>query len=70
VLSTAAISSILSAVTATVVTMRLTENRGIGLLSPQAIGIVTAAVVMLGFRFLYPGQVENNVAFAGGTDAR
>jgi SSS family solute:Na+ symporter len=70
VLSRAAISSILSAIAATVVTMHLTENHGVGLLSPQAIGIVTAAVVMLGFRFLYPGQVENNVAFAGGTDAR
>ncbi|WP_213805092.1 sodium:solute symporter family protein [Granulicella sp. dw_53] len=70
VLSTAAISSILSAVAATVVTMRLTANHGVGLLSPQAVGIVTAAVVMLGFRFLHPGHVEDNTAFAGGTDSR
>ena len=70
VLSTAAIASILSAIAATVLTMRLTENRGVGLLSSQAIGIVTAAVVMLGFRFLHPGVAENNAAFAGGTDAR
>ncbi len=70
VLSTAALASILSAVAATVLTMRLTANHGVGLLSPQAIGILTAAVVMLGFRILHPGHAENNAAFAGGTDAR
>jgi SSS family solute:Na+ symporter len=70
VLSTAAVASILSAVAVTFLTMRLTQNQGVGLLSPQAIGIATAAVVMLGFRVLYPGYAQNNVAFAGGTDAR
>jgi SSS family solute:Na+ symporter len=70
VLSSAAIASILSAVTATVVVMRLTQNHGFGLLSPQAIGILTAAVVMLGFRVLHPGQAEENAAFAGGTETR
>jgi SSS family solute:Na+ symporter len=70
VLSSAAIASILSAVSATVVVMRLTQNHGFGLLSPQAIGILTAAVVMLGFRVLHPGQAEENAAFAGGTETR
>ena len=70
VLSGAAIASILSAVTVTVVTMRLTGNRGVGLLSPQAIGIATAALVMVGFRLLHPGYVQANPAFAGGTETR
>jgi len=70
VLSAAAIASILSAITATVVTMRLTENRGIGLFSPQAVGIATAALVMVGFRVVHPGHVQNNLAFAGGTETR
>jgi SSS family solute:Na+ symporter len=34
--------------------MRMTEGKGIGVLSPQAIGIATAAVVMIGFRALAP----------------
>jgi solute:Na+ symporter, SSS family len=70
VLSSAAISSILSAIAATVLTIRLTHNQGIGVFSPQAIGIGTAAVVMVGFRLIYPREAKNNLAFAGGTDAR
>jgi SSS family solute:Na+ symporter len=70
VLSGAAITSILSAVAVTVLTMRLTGNRGVGWLSPQAIGIATAALVMVGFRFFHPGFVRANPAFAGGTDTR
>jgi SSS family solute:Na+ symporter len=70
VLSGAAITSILSAVAVTVLIMRLTGNRGLGLFSPQAIGIATAAVVMIGFRLLHPGYVQANPAFAGGTDTR
>jgi SSS family solute:Na+ symporter len=70
VLSSAAISSILSAIAATVLTIRLTHNQGIGVFSPQAIGIATAAVVMIGFRLIYPREAQNNLAFAGGTDAR
>jgi SSS family solute:Na+ symporter len=70
VLSGAAITSILSALLVTLVTMRFTGNRGIGWLSPQAIGIVTAALVMVSFRFLHPGFARANPAFAGGTDSR
>jgi SSS family solute:Na+ symporter len=70
VLSTAAVASILSAIAATVATMRITHNQGVGVFSSQAIGIATAAVVMVGFRLLHPGYAENNIAFAGGTDAR
>ena len=70
VLSSAAVASILGAVAATVLTIRVTHGQGVGVLSSQAIGILTAAVVMLGFRVLHPGQAQNNVAFAGGTDAR
>jgi len=70
VLSSAAISSILSAIAATVLTIRLTHNQGIGVFSPQAIGIATAAVVMISFRLIYPREAKNNLAFAGGTDAR
>jgi SSS family solute:Na+ symporter len=70
VLSSAAITSILSAVTVTVIVMRLTEGRGIGLFSPQAVGIVTAALVMVGFRLVHPGYAHADPAFAGGTDTR
>jgi SSS family solute:Na+ symporter len=70
VLSSAAIASILSAIAATILTIRLTHNQGIGVFSPQAIGIATAAVVMIGFRLIYPREAQNNLAFAGGTDAR
>ena len=70
VLSSAAMASILCAIVATVLTMRLTHNQGVGIFSPQAIGIATAAVVMLGFRVFHPGHAQNNLAFAGGTDTR
>ena len=55
VLSAAALSSIFAALAATLTTMRMTEGKGIGVLSPQAIGIATAALVMIGFRVLAPG---------------
>jgi solute:Na+ symporter, SSS family len=70
VLSSAALASILSAVAATVATISFTQGRGVGLFSPQAIGIATGSVVMLGFRIFHPGNVRDNVSFAGGTDAR
>jgi SSS family solute:Na+ symporter len=70
VLSSAAIASILSAIAATVITISVTHGQGIGTLSPQAIGILTAAAVMIGFRVLHPGHAENNLAFAGGTEVR
>jgi SSS family solute:Na+ symporter len=54
VLSAAALSSIFAALAATLTTMRMTEGKGIGVLSPQAIGIATAALVMIGFRVLAP----------------
>ena len=70
VLSSAAMASILCAIAATVLTMRLTHNQGVGVFSPQAIGIATAAIVMLGFRIFHPGRAQNNLAFAGGTDTK
>jgi len=70
VLSSAALASILAAVAATATTMSLTHGQGVGIFSPQAIGIATAAIVMLGFRILRPGNAQDNVSFAGGTDAR
>jgi SSS family solute:Na+ symporter len=54
VLTAAALTSILAAVSATLLTIRLTGGHGIGWLSPQAIGITTAAVVMISFRILHP----------------
>jgi len=45
VLSVAALSSIFAALAATLLTMRV----GSGVLSPQAVGILTAAVVVVGF---------------------
>ena len=54
VLSAAALTSIILAVLSTVLTIRLTAGHGVGWLSPQAIGILTAAVVMVLFRVLYP----------------
>ena len=53
-LSAAALTSIVCALGATILTMRITHNAGIGLLSPQAIGIGTAALVMIAFRVLAP----------------
>ena len=70
VLSSAAIASILSAIAATVIVTYATNGRGVGILSPQAIGILTAAAVMIGFRVLHPGHARNNLAFAGGTESR
>jgi len=69
VLSSAALASILAAVIATG-TINFTHARGIGFFSPQAIGIATGAIVMLGFRIFHPGHVQDNVSFAGGTDAK
>jgi len=54
VLSAAALSSIFAALAATLVTIRLTHSTGVGVLSPQAIGIATAALVMIGFRVFAP----------------
>lgn len=54
VLSVATLSSIFAALAATLATIRLTHNAGLWLLSPQAIGIATAAVVMIGFRLFAP----------------
>lgn len=69
VLSSAALASILAAVIATG-TITFTHVQGIGFFSPQAIGIATGAIVMLGFRIFHPGHVKDNVSFAGGTDAK
>jgi hypothetical protein len=38
--------------------MRLTQDHGWWLLSPQAIGILAAAVVMLAFRVLAPAPAD------------
>ncbi|MBS1821564.1 MAG: sodium:solute symporter family protein [Acidobacteria bacterium] len=54
VLSAAALSSIFAALTATLVAIRVTHGGGVGVLSPQAIGILTAAIVMIGFRVFAP----------------
>jgi SSS family solute:Na+ symporter len=54
VLSAAAISSIVAALAATLATIRVTHGAGVGLLSPQAIGIGTAALVMIAFRLFAP----------------
>jgi solute:Na+ symporter, SSS family len=70
VLSSAAIASIVAALAATLTTISFTHGQGFGIFSPQAIGIATAAIVMLGFRIFHPGHVQDNMSFAGGTDAR
>jgi SSS family solute:Na+ symporter len=70
VLSSAALTSIAAALIATIATMLVTGGRSLGLLSPEAVGIVTAAIVMIGFRIFNPGHAEQNVSFAGGTDSR
>jgi SSS family solute:Na+ symporter len=54
VLSAAALSSIFAALAATLITIRVTHSGGVGVFSPQAIGIVTAALVMIGFRVFAP----------------
>ncbi|WP_263365371.1 sodium:solute symporter family protein [Edaphobacter bradus] len=69
VLSSAAITSIIAAIAATLITRQLTANAGYGIFSPAAIGIATAAIVMLAFRVLYPQQAPKNISFAGGTNA-
>lgn len=69
VLSSAALTSIIAAVTATVIIRQLTNNAGYGIFSPAAIGIATAAIVMLSFRILNPQQAQDNISFAGGTNA-
>jgi len=69
VLSSAALTSIVAALAATLIVRQLTHNLGYGIFSPAAIGIATAASVMLAFRILYPQQAEENISFAGGTNA-
>jgi SSS family solute:Na+ symporter len=64
VLSVAALSSIFAALAATLLTIRLTHGAGVGVLSPQAIGILTAAVVMLGFRLLVPSAPVQDLSSA------
>ena len=54
VLAPAALSSIVAALTATLLAMRLTSGAGVGMLSPQGIGIATAALVMISFRLFAP----------------
>lgn len=54
VLAPAALCSILAALAATLLTIRLTDGAGISVFSPQAIGIAVAAVVMIGFRVFAP----------------
>ncbi|HTH52697.1 MAG TPA: sodium:solute symporter family protein [Edaphobacter sp.] len=61
VLSAAALTSIPAALAATLITMHLTNNHGIGLLSPQAVGIATAALVMLAFRIFLPASITKSV---------
>jgi len=70
VMTPAAIASIVSALAATLGTLRLTNGHGVWVLSAQAVGILTAAVVMVGFRVLAPGRARENAAFAGGTESR
>jgi SSS family solute:Na+ symporter len=56
VISAAALSSIFAALAATLVTMRLTHGASFGVLSPQAVGISTAAIVMVIFRLCAPAS--------------
>lgn len=69
VLSSAALTSIAAALAATLAVRQLTNNLGYGIFSPAAIGIATAAIVMLAFRLLHPQQAQENISFAGGTNA-
>jgi len=59
ILAPAAFASIAAALLAMLATVRLTANQGWWLLSPQAIGILTAAVVMLIFRIVHPAPVSD-----------
>jgi len=61
VLSAAALSSIFAALAATLITIRVTQGHGVGVLSPQAIGITTAALVMIGFRVVCSGNAKIGV---------
>ncbi len=73
VTSIAALASIFCALGVTAVTMRLTHGGGFGLLSPQTIGIATAALVMLGFHCLSRHDTDTqsrSAAFSGGTESR
>jgi SSS family solute:Na+ symporter len=58
VVSRAALASIFAAIASMLAAMRLTQNQGWWLLSPQAIGILAAAVVMLAFRVLAPAPAD------------
>jgi len=69
VLANAALTSIVAAIAVTVIVRQLTANAGYGIFSPPAIGIATAAIVMLSFRVIYPQQARENISFAGGTNA-
>lgn len=60
VLSVAALSSIFAALAVTLVAMRFTDGKGLGLFSSQAIGIATAALVMIGFRVLAPVRIATS----------
>lgn len=71
--SIGAIASILCALASTAIVMRLTHARGFGLFSPQAIGIATAAIVMLGFVRFSSADTGNDLrvaSFSGGTESR
>jgi len=65
VLSSAALSSIFAALAATLITNRMTQGHGVGVLSPQAIGIGTAALVMIGFRVLAPATPKVGSSIEG-----
>jgi SSS family solute:Na+ symporter len=58
VMSRAALASIFAAIASMLAAMRLTQDHGWWLLSPQAIGILAAAVVMLAFRVLAPAPAD------------
>lgn len=65
VLSAAALSSIFAALAATLTTIRMTHGAGIGVFSPQAIGIATAALVMIGFRIFAPSAPTSKASMQG-----
>jgi SSS family solute:Na+ symporter len=65
VLSAAALSSIFAALTATLITIRVTQGHGVGVLSPQAIGIGTAALMMIGFRVFAPATPKLTSSIEG-----
>lgn len=62
VLTPAALTSILAAVATTLILIHTTGGRGFGWASPQAIGIATAALVMILFRVLHPEFSPSPVA--------